>query len=221
MTQRLIDWVTWLSNNISVELFSFVGPFLEETIAPIPSPLVMGTAGTMAQAQGKTLYYLLLLAVIAGIAKTIGSLIFYFIADKAEDFLTSKFGHLLGLDGFSTESIGKYFANTKRDELIIIFLRAFPLLPGTPISLFLGLIKFNLISFIITTFIGTTLRSLLFAWIGYSGFSNYQNMLHNMDKGESIINIILFILVGVVLAYLFKLRKEGKLDKWLKDKFGI
>lgn len=221
MTQRLIEWITWLSQNISVELFSFVGPFIEETIAPIPSPLVMGSAGTMAQAQGKTVYYLLLLAIIAGVAKTIGSIIFYFLADKAEDLFSSKFAHLIGIDGFSAESIGKYFSNTKKDDLIIVLLRAFPLLPGTPISLFCGLVKLNLLNFTIATFIGTTLRSLLFAWLGYSGFSNYQNMLNNFDKGETIINIVIFVAVAAFLAYLFRLRQQGKLDKWLNDKFGI
>ncbi len=221
MTHKIVDWISWLSNNISVELFSFIGPLLEETIAPIPSPLVMGTAGTMARAQGNSIYYLIVLSIIAAIAKTIGSLLFYYLADKTESLITTKFGHLIGLDSFSAASIGKYFDNSKKDEIIIILLRAFPLIPGTPISLFCGLIKFNLISFIVTTLIGTFLRSLLFAWIGFIGLSNYQNILNSMDKGETIFNIIILLVVGIVLGYLFKLRQQGKLDKWLKDKFDI
>ncbi|OGM24943.1 hypothetical protein A2627_03180 [Candidatus Woesebacteria bacterium RIFCSPHIGHO2_01_FULL_39_28] len=48
---QIISHIKTLANTTPLDLFVFVGPILEEIIAPIPSPLVMTTAGTLAHSQ--------------------------------------------------------------------------------------------------------------------------------------------------------------------------
>ena len=96
--ETLINYLTQLSNRIPVELFILVGSFIEEVVAPIPSPLVTTVTGSLAYTQGYIPIALCLLGLLAAIGKTIGSVIIYFIADKAEDFLMIKIGPYIGID---------------------------------------------------------------------------------------------------------------------------
>src|SRR3989344_314625 len=85
-----------LAEKTPLEIFSFAGSFIEEVIAPIPSPLIMTTAGTIAHARDYQITYLLFLALLASCGKTAASWLLYVLADKLEDFISSRFGKILG-----------------------------------------------------------------------------------------------------------------------------
>jgi len=95
--QPFIDALHQLSQIFSLPWFTFFGAMIEEVIAPIPSPLVMTLAGSLAASEKAPWTYLGLLALIGAIGKTIGSLLIYVIADKGEDLIMGKFGKYLEL----------------------------------------------------------------------------------------------------------------------------
>ena len=69
-------WLRHLSEVVSLPWFVLIGSFAEEMISPIPSLLVMGTAGTIAFARGLSVWYLLLLSFIGNTGKTVGAYIY-------------------------------------------------------------------------------------------------------------------------------------------------
>jgi membrane protein DedA with SNARE-associated domain len=93
----LINLLHQLSGMVPLPVFTFFGAFIEEVLAPIPSPLVMTLAGSMTASLGKAWTYLLFLALVGSIGKTIGSYIIYVISDKGEDLILTRFGKYLGV----------------------------------------------------------------------------------------------------------------------------
>src|SRR3990167_5973603 len=104
--EHIISLIKTLATTIPLDVFAFIGSFLEEIIAPIPSPLVMTTAGTLAHTQNHTLLYLFWLALAASLGKTIASWLYYVLADKSEDLVLTRFGKYVGVSHNEIESIG-------------------------------------------------------------------------------------------------------------------
>lgn len=217
--KQIENWLTTWAGSVPLEIFVFVGGLVEEIVAPIPSPLVAATAGTLASAQGRGLSYLLYIALIASFSKTLGALLFYFVADKAEDLILKRFGKFIGFSHKEVESIGKHFNNTRKDDFVLVILRAIPIMPSTPISIVCGFIKLNLRTFIQSTFIGFFVRNLTFLYIGYVGFSTYQELLQGFDSLESFITLVIAAILVLVLAIGYYKRGKGNLMEWLKEKF--
>lgn len=207
-----------LALKIPLGLFVIVGSLLEEIVAPIPSPLVMMTAGTIAQAQHRGFGYVILIGLIAAASKTFGCWIFYFFADRAEDFITSHFGKLMGLSHKEIEKVGELFSGSAKDEVILAAIRAIPIMPTTPVSLACGFIKMNLVRYLRGTFVGNFARGMLFGYIGYSGLSILQSMIGGINTAESWMNIVLVLLLVGVLAFVYFKRGKVDLHKWLGKK---
>lgn len=169
--QYITDFLYLISNVLPLPLFSFFGSLIEEVIAPIPSPFIMGLTGSMAALQNLSLFYIIIIIIIGVIGKVIGSLIVYFIADKGEDILLTKFGKILGVSHKDIESIGERLNKGWQDDLILIVLRAIPIIPSASISVACGLIKFNLKTYIISTFLGTLIKNIFYFYLGYIGVS--------------------------------------------------
>lgn len=207
-----------LTAKVPLTIFVAVGSLVEEIIAPIPSPLVMMTAGTLAQAQHQKFVYLLWIALIAAIFKTFGCWIFYFLGDKAENLVTTRFGKFLGLNHKEVEGVGQLFNGTSKDEIILTLIRAFPIMPTTPISLACGFIKMNLKSYLGSTLVGTYLRSLMFLYVGYSGLTFLKTMVGGVNSAESIMNIVIGLIILGILGFIYYKRGKGGLHFWLKKK---
>ena len=89
---KIIDLFEVYATQIPVEIFTFLGAFIEEVIAPVPSPIVMTLVGSIAAAQMTGLVFLFYLAIIGAVGKTLGAWLLYFITDKAEDLVFKRFG---------------------------------------------------------------------------------------------------------------------------------
>jgi len=216
------NWVITLSEHVPLGVFVFVGSIIEEIVAPIPSPLVMATAGTLAFAQGKEVLYLVFLSVIASAGKTLGCYFFYFLADKTENVILGRFGKLIGFSHKEVEGLGRHFNHTRKDDFVLILLRAIPVMPSTPISIICGFIKLDKITFIRSTFIGYFFRNLMFLYIGYVGLSTYHQMLQGFDNLESLITMFIGATLVVIIGIGYYKRGKGDLHKSLVaigDKF--
>lgn len=220
MFENLILRLTLLSEQIPVGLYALVGGFIEEIVAPIPSPLIMTTAGSLVRLQGQGIIALFLVSFLAAFGKTIGSWIIYVIADKSEDLIMLRFGKFLGVTRQDVENIGKRFDNTWKDDMLLVLLRAVPFIPGAPVAVVCGIIKLNLKRYLRSTLVGTFLRSLMFGFIGYSGLAAYQAVLGRLNALETAGKIILVLLVVACLVWFYSLRKSDGIHDWTKKYFG-
>lgn len=193
--------------------FAFFGAFLEELIAPIPSPLVMTLAGSLASSQEQTVLFLLLLALIGAMGKTIGSYLIYLLADKAEDFVLGSFGKYVGISSKEVESIGKHLNKGWRDDIVLFFLRAIPIIPTAPVSLVCGLIKVKLRTYIVSTFLGTLVRNIFYLYLGYTSLEAIESVNEGLDSLENIGYLVLLILFALIFFYIYRQRqKEANLS---------
>ncbi len=206
--------LTSFASMVPVELFVILGSIIEEIVAPIPSPLVPTLTGSIAKLQNMPIWYLFILSILGAVGKTCGATIFYFLADKLEDVILTKFGKLIGVGHKEIETIGSKFGKGKKDFYILFPLRSIPFMPSTPISLACGLFKTSLKSFVLAAFLGTIIRDSIFLYFGYAGAETFSNLTHGFEKAESILTIIGFGLLGLGLMYLYyKIRIKKNYSK--------
>lgn len=195
------------SNTVPLPLFVTLAAFVEEVIAPIPSPFVMTISGSLIAAQGQGLVFLVAMAVLGSLSKTMGSYIIYFIADKLEDVVINKFGKFLGVTHNDTEGIGKMFGKGMRDDVTIFLMRAIPIMPTAPVSVVAGILKFDLKTYLLASFMGLIVRNIFYLYLGYVGIGALESINSNLQSLETIGYGALFIfLVGLTLWFYTKRR---------------
>src|SRR3990172_1386506 len=107
MIEKLTQLLIRFYEIFPLEVFVLVGSFIEEVIAPIPSPFVMTSAGAIASTLIKGVLYLVALALLGAVGKVAGAWVLYVVSDKAEDFiLSSKVGKWIGFSHKEVESLG-------------------------------------------------------------------------------------------------------------------
>lgn len=208
---QIISLIKTLAYTIPIEAFAFIGSFMEEIIAPIPSPVVMTTAGTLAHTQNHTLLYLFWLALAASLGKTIASWLYYVVADKTEDLVLTRFGKFIGISHKEVENIGKHFNGTWRDDVVLLVVRALPIMPTSLVSVVCGFIKLNMRTYLQSTFIGYFIRSFIFLYLGYTGMATYGNAEGSISNIESLIKIALTFGLVILLGWVFYKRGKGKI----------
>ena len=205
----LIDLLHRMAEFLPLPLFTVVAAFIEEVVAPIPSPLVMTLAGSLAASAGQALPYLLWLALIGSLSKTFGSWVVYIIADKAEDLVMGRLGRFMGISHREVEAFGRHLNKGRRDSVVIFLLRAIPIIPTAPVSLVAGLIKLELRSYIWATLWGTLVRSAIYLYFGYTSVGALNALNEGLDSLESIGYVILAVMLALMIAYFYYLRSRG------------
>ncbi|MBP9817241.1 VTT domain-containing protein [Candidatus Shapirobacteria bacterium] len=206
---QFIPSLRLLAQTLPLEAFIFIGTILEEIVSPIPAPLILGAAGSLAHTQGRHFLYIIILTLIATTAKTLVSWLFYLLSDKTEDFIFKKFGKFLAVKHEDVEKIGAYFNGGWKDDFIIILARAIPVVPTTTVSLVAGFIKLDQSSFVRSTFIGYFIRCFIFIYLGFTGANSVDSLgTDQFDFTSTIIGAIL--LLALFLLYLFNPFNRGK-----------
>ncbi len=196
MLAPLINWIESLATSVSLEVFVVVGAFLEELIAPIPSPFVMTTAAVLAQVQGYTWMHLGFLILLATAAKTLSTYCVYVIADKAEDVVIGRFGKYFGVSHGHIESLGKMLTKSWWDDVLLLIARSVPIIPTFPVSVGAGVIKYNVRSYVLMTFIGTFIRNIIYLWVAYFGWNGFQAIRRDLWEHP------LWLAIGVIVLLL-------------------
>lgn len=194
---------------VPLEVLVSVGSFAEEIIPPIPAPLVMTTAGSLSLAQHHTLGFLLWLAVLGALGKTLADWLFYILGDKLEDGVTKKFGKFLGIRHEDIESIGKRFTGGWKDALLVMALRIFPFGPTVSLSVLCGIIRFNKTSFLVSTFLGLIVRDMMYLYTGYAGVVAFKAFLKHWHNYQHLLSWGIFLLALLVIWYLYT-RSQAK-----------
>jgi membrane protein DedA with SNARE-associated domain len=208
MFSYLEEMLMGLAHTLSFPAFAFLGSFLEEVIAPIPSPAVMLVLGALVEIGEGTVHDLIPLAFIGALGKTLGALVVYFIADKGEDIITRKFGGLWGVTHDDIEHFGKKLGNDVHAYVLLTVLRALPFLPSVLLSVGSGILKVPRSVFIVSTFFGTIIRDSLYLYVGFVGTEALRSFVDASANVESYVEIAVGLLVLGVLTYFFFRKKR-------------
>lgn len=198
--QPLIDLFERYAEQLPLELFIFLGSFIEELISPIPSFVVLVPGGVVAQAQQVPLWYLLVLAVLAGFGRIGGAIILYWIADKLEDKILTNGRTFLGITHRQIEAFGKQLSKNKQREWLVLFLmNAIPIFPVAALSLSCGFVKVRKSVFVLTTFFGSIVNAVIYLCIGYGGY-RVAETVQDIERASQIIIAALAIAIIVWLT---------------------
>lgn len=218
----IIDYLHRLSESVPLSVFVTLGAALEEIIAPIPSPLVMTLGGSIAASLDKHWLYLLYLAAIGSIAKTAASYVVYLVSDKAEDLIMTKFGRFIGVSHKEVEKLGAQLSGGWQDNLVMLALRAVPIIPTAPVSVIAGLLKIRLGTFLWTTLTGYFIRNFFYLYLGSTSLGALESLNEGLDSIEKLGYLILFIILALITVYFYKKRQDDnivhKLLRFLKLK---
>lgn len=209
---QFISYLTVISTSVPLPIFTFLGALIEEIIAPIPSPVVMTLAGSLAFSANQNWIYLILLAFTGSIGKTLGAYAIYFIAGKAEDVIVTKFGKFIGVSQKEVEKISKKLNSGTRDDIVLFFLRAIPIIPTAPVSVVCGLIKTNLKTYLYSTFLGTLVRNIIYLYLGFTTINALDSINSGIDKFEKIGYAIVLLLVALIFFFIYKYKKKEELS---------
>jgi membrane protein DedA with SNARE-associated domain len=210
-----------LSTSVPIEVFVFVGSLVEELVSPIPSTLIMGTAGSVANASEYAVVFLFWLSFVGNAGKIIGSVFYYMLGNKLEDVAVRKFGRYFGVTHCQVERLGKRFSGHWRDGITLFFLRLLPFVPTTPVSLACGIIRMPMRTFVVATFVGNFIKDFFYLLIGYMGLAAVRELFHFAVGIKYYVNIA--VAAGFV-AFLFLLwyhrRKGIWLWQWCRGRCG-
>ncbi|MFZ2299861.1 MAG: VTT domain-containing protein [Candidatus Moraniibacteriota bacterium] len=204
-------WVRIYATVVPLEWFVFIGSFFEEVVSPIPSALIMGTAGSLALVQGSTLWYLVWLALIGNLGKTLGAWLYYVVGDKLEDFLVRPLAQYFGVTHEEIESIGKRFTGHHlKDGGAVFLLRVLPFVPSLPVSLAAGIIKMDVRVYLAATYAGNFFKDLFYLYVGYMGLAKLHTLWRAIEPVKFAVDILVGIGIIAFLMFLYVHRGAGQ-----------
>jgi membrane protein DedA with SNARE-associated domain len=195
-----------LSFTTPLELFSFIGSFVEEVIPPIPSSLVTVSAGSMLAARHSLWFYVIWLAIFSALGKCIGATIIYFLASKIESAVIPRYGKYFGISQAEIEKFSQRFGKGWKDDITIFILRSLPIVPSFTVSIGSGILKLNFRTYLIATFFGTIIRDGILIALGYAGIDVYKKVSHWFDATGIFVGCIL--VVGCIFLIYVVVKKK-------------
>ena len=169
-TKNAMEWtneiIRILSNatldpGFSVIFWSFLATFLGEVIAPIPSTLVFVAPLVLLQGELSVLIFIKLVIFVAipmAIGTVVGSYLLYGIAYYGGKPAIDKFKKYLRFSWEDIERLEGKFKNNWYDEALFLLIRTTPLVPTMPLNILAGLLRMNIVSYSLLTFLGTVMK---------------------------------------------------------------
>src|SRR3989338_5045864 len=132
------------------------GMFLESSFIPIPSELILVTAGLF--------FDPVTVAIWGTIGSTLGAMVGYYIGFHGGRPIIDKVGPYLFITPERVEKAEKKFKEWGAATVFVS--RLIPFIPFKVFSITSGILKFNFPAFVLMTFLGTIPRAFILAWIG-------------------------------------------------------
>jgi membrane protein DedA with SNARE-associated domain len=178
---------------------------LQTMAIPIPSEVILPFAGFLASA-GR--FNIFVIALMGGLGSCIGSSIAYYIGYKGGRPLVLKYGKYILISHHDLDMTEKFFA--KFGSIAIFIGQLLPIVRSF-IAFAAGLVEEVFWKFILFTFLGSFLWSLMLAYIGMKLGDNWATLrdkFHNLD-----LLIVLIIIVGIVWWVNRHIRNRNKETK--------
>jgi membrane protein DedA with SNARE-associated domain len=195
----------------------FVATVIESFFAPIPSEIVLFTAGYYANGNGG-IPMLLILCFVASLGNFVGTLPFYLIAKySSEKYLPrfiKKWGPYLLISQEDLKKSEDFFS--KRGSITVFLAR---LIPGARslIAFPAGLAKMNMVKYTLFTLAGSFIWNLILGAIGFWAFDRKEEFFEVLDPISNIIIVVLGIAVLIyatkIVLNIRRLRREATSSK--------
>ncbi|HPF00953.1 MAG: DedA family protein [Bacteroidales bacterium] len=203
ITEKIALWATaFIASTGYVGIFVLM--VMESMVLPVPSEAVMPFAGFNIVDGNLTWAGVIIASTLGSI---VGSLISYYIGYYGGKPFIARFGKYLLLNQHHLELSEKFFA--KRGEITILIARFIPIVRHL-ISIPAGFGKMNIPKFILFTTIGAGIWNAFLTWVGFVLRENWSEVM----KYSHVIDIVvLVVLGGAALFYLYKIIKSRKTQK--------
>lgn len=202
------------AGHMHLAIFAPLVSFFDEVIPIIPSPSVMIATGAIASLQQYAVWGLIFLSIMGALGKTLGASVIYLVVDKVEDLFAGKIAKFFGITHEQIEGFGRRLSQSWKDYVILIVLRALPIVPSSLISIGGGLLKIRFRLFFITTFIGSIIRDFIYIYIGFTGtkiaISFFQTHATNAES-FIMLTAVIAIIIGLGWLY-FRQKKKVNLE---------
>lgn len=195
---------------VPLEIFVFIGTCIDELVSPIPAFMVLVPAGVATHVQDIPVWYLGILALISGLARTASGYILYIFADKLEDVMFARGRKFFGYSHKDVERYGKTIGKKSRTKswLLLFCMHALPVFPGTLLSLGSGFVRLPVSIFASATFLGSAVVAILFLYLGYSGLHTTE-LLKQLDTSAQIMTVVVILLVAIWLIWRHSKTKQN------------
>jgi len=191
--------------------FSF---FVAQVIAPIPTELLTMATGFLFLGNSLSLDFFNILifsiGIPAALGTTIGSIFIYYIGYFLGKPFVEKWGKFFSLSWKQVEKIQAKFEKSHIDETALFSLRAVPFFPMVSVSFVSGLIRFKLKPYLVFTFLGTFVRVIMLAVLGWQVGELYKTYAVLIKSLERIGLLLILVLLVVFIIYRFKKGKQNE-----------
>ncbi len=194
MNPEIIDFISVAVRKVGY-LGIFLGMFLESTIIPIPSELVMVPAG-IAASKGQMSFTLIMVFGVAG--NVLGAVASYYLALIYGKKFIEKFGKFIFVKPSALQKVDDFFV---KYGAISVFMGR--LLPGFRhfISIPAGIGEMEIKKFTIYTLIGSTIWDFVLTSTGYFIGENHQLISEKLNHILVLITAATIVLLGF---YIFR-----------------
>jgi len=201
----MIDALIAYIQSIVVE-YEALGVFIAILFTPIPSTIIITTAGFfLLPAYGTfwsvLLQSMLLIALPVALGVVLGTLVIYFLAYWGGKPIIQKSAKWFGFSWEDLEETKKKLSKGRSDELMLFVLWALPIVPGAPIAAFCGIIRYPLLKYILLTAGGVFLQSVILSLMGWQAGELYYVVTEEiaMIGNHFLIGFGLLVLIGIAL----------------------
>ena len=197
----------------------FLGIIIEEVIIPIPSSVVLMSAGFILIDPSLPLFQALwqifiVIAIPASIAATIGSFfpyaIGYFAGEPLLKRLLKRYHRFFGMSWKDLKNYEKKVQKKKSIWYYVILLRASVIAPMSVVSLTVGFLRLSWKKFALATFIGAIPRAMILGFLGWTAGKTYTELAGSVGFLETIALMSLVLIGLFFLAVRIKMRKSKK-----------
>jgi len=194
MIHSLVEFLISFINQVGY-LGIFIGMFLESTLVPLPSELIMIPAGLAAEKGLMNIYLIIFVGVLGNI---LGAVFSYYLASSIGRSLLFKIGKYFFVKAETIIKIEEFFKN---HGPISIFLGR--LLPGFRhfISLPAGIAKMNLRLFIIYTALGSAIWDTILTYLGFFIGQNQELIEQNLNDFIALTITTCVFIASIYLIY--------------------
>lgn len=182
----------------------FLASIIEEVIPPIPSAVVQGLGGLLLMLNEPfsflgLLKLILIVSVPASLGVCIGSLPYWYLAQKYGISIIEKYGKYLGTSKSDWEMLEQKLAGSKSDEYFFVAARALPVVPAIVLAIYSGAIGMSFVKYFSLSFLGIMIRATVLGSIGWLLGTQF---LKNVSSLIEVIEKIALLAILLGLGYL-------------------